>query len=77
MSQEKVDRYKKEKANRQEIMKKEKRRLVASSTALIAAIAALGIWFGVSVYQKSQPVQTEYYSTNFTALDDYMNSLSS
>ena len=77
MSQEKVDRYKKEKANRQEIMKKEKRRLVASGTALIAAIAALGIWFGVSVYQKSQPVQTEYYSTNFTALDDYMNSLSS
>ena len=77
MSQEKVDRYKKEKANRQQIMKKEKRRLALSSTALIAAIAALGIWFGVSVYQKSQPVQTEYYSTNFTALDDYMNSLSS
>ena len=75
MSQEKVDRYKKEKANRQEIMKKEKRRLVASSTALIAAIAALGIWFGVSVYQKSQPVQTEYYSTNFTMIDDYLNGL--
>ena len=77
MSQQKVDRYKKEKTNRRETMKKERRKLIASSTALIAAIAALAIWFGVSVYQKSQPVQTEYYSTDFTAVDNYVNGLNS
>ncbi len=77
MSQQKVDRYKKEKTNRRETMKKERRKLIASSTALIVAIAALAIWFGVSVYQKSQPVQTEYYSTDFTAVDNYVNGLNS
>lgn len=76
MSQEKVDKYKKEKANRQEIMKKEKRTRIISSTALIAVFGALAVWFGVSVYQSQQPEVTATYETDYTALDNYLNNLS-
>lgn len=76
MSQEKVDRYKKEKANRQAIMKKEKRQMVISVTAILAVIAAAAIWFGVSVYQNSKPVETITHDTYYDALDDYINTLS-
>ena len=75
MSQEKVDRYKKEKANRQAIMKAEKRKAVISITAVAAVIAALAVWFGVSLYQKAQSEKVFYYTTDYTAIEDYMSGL--
>lgn len=59
MSQEKVDRYKREKANRQKIIKKQKRmhRLEMAGLGLLAA-AFVG-WIGFSVYQKVDNYQTE------------------
>lgn len=50
MSQEKVDAYKKEKKNRQKIMKREKwiRRIEIVGT--IAVLAGLIVWFSVAVY---------------------------
>lgn len=76
MSQEKVDRYKKEKANRQTIMKREKRKMILSVTAVFAVIAALAVWFGVSVYQSGKASQVTYYEADYTVLDNYINGLS-
>ena len=75
MSQEKVNRYKQEKANRKEIVKKEKRlRIVEITAAIVIAVAALG-WFGYSVYQNAQPEKTVNVETDYTALDSYLNGL--
>lgn len=76
MSQAKVDKYKYEKANRKEIMKKEavktKRRHF-----LIALVAAGMIgWVGFSVYdyhQENQPRQMA--EIDYSAVDDYMNTM--
>lgn len=75
MSQEKVDRYKKEKANRQKILKKQKvERIVLKVAAVVVMVAALG-WVGFSVYDivQKQPVETAY--VDLTAVDDYMSGL--
>ncbi|MDO5426039.1 MAG: hypothetical protein Q4F41_20245 [Eubacteriales bacterium] len=75
MSQEKVDRYKKEKANRAAIMKKEKQRIRAMKIGgTILAIVIVG-WVGYSVYDMvyEEPVNT--YSVDSTALDDYLSEM--
>ncbi len=74
MSQKKVDAYKEEKRNRQQIMKKEKmtRRLEALLAAVIC-IALVG-WFSISVIMQvrnSAPVETVTTSLDLSALDDY------
>ncbi|MEI3229600.1 MAG: hypothetical protein V8S28_08430 [Lachnospiraceae bacterium] len=52
MSQEKVERYKKEKANRKQTMKKDKAKSIAARTAgVIVCIALIG-WIGYSGYSK-------------------------
>ena len=77
MSQEKVDRYKKDKANRQKIMKKEKiiRRLEITAAAVVL-VGLIG-WFSVAVYKNSQsqaqanaPAVTT--SLDVSAIDTYM-----
>ena len=50
MSQEKVDRYKKEKANRVKIQKKEKRVLFLEKCAIAAVCVAAVGWIGYSAY---------------------------
>ena len=50
MSQEKVDRYKKEKANRKQIMKREKRLLNLEKAGGCILCAAILFWAGYSVY---------------------------
>ena len=76
MSQEKVDRYKKEKANRVKIQKKEKRVLFLEKCAI-----AVG-WIGYSAYnlamrpdpnEEQEVVTTEM---DVTALNDYLAGLS-
>ncbi len=77
MSQEKVDRYKKEKENRKKIMKKEKAKSFAARMAgAIVCLALIG-WIGYSGYAKwesSRPAtMTEI---KMDALNDYISGLS-
>jgi hypothetical protein len=55
MSQAKVDKYKQEKANRKELIAKEKRKKmlvkIGASAILVALVAWVGISVGVSVYE--------------------------
>lgn len=80
MSQEKVDRYKEEKKNRKKIMAREKRnaRLANLGVSLIAV--ALVAWLGVSIYQNATnnttETETEAYTVDTSALDDYIASIS-
>lgn len=76
MSQEKVDRYKKEKANRQKILRKQKiERIVGKTVGAVLLVVIVG-WLGYSAYDKiqSRPVETTY--VDMTAVEDYMSSLS-
>lgn len=77
MSQAKVDRYKQEKANRKQTMKKEKRmRVVRSTVAGIIFIALIG-WIGYSgyrAYEGKRPVQKT--EVDYTSITDYIAGLS-
>ena len=75
MSQEKVNRYKEEKANRKEILAKEKRhkRLMWLCGGVIAL--ALVCWLGYSVYDVATRPDTSALEINTTALDDYISGL--
>lgn len=76
MSQEKVERYKKEKANRKQIMKKEKAKAMTARIAgALVCIALIG-WIGYSGYTKweeSRPAKTTEITTD--ALSEYINGL--
>lgn len=80
MSQEKVDRYKKEKANRQKIMRREKwlRRLEYTATVLV--IGGLVVWFSMAVYSNAKAKQeservAETTTMNVTGLQDYLSGI--
>lgn len=76
MSQAKVDKYKQEKANRKEIMAKEKRQKMVTKLCATTILAALAVWIGVStgvfVYE-SRPKDKVYVQT--TEIDKYLESL--
>ena len=76
MSQEKVAKYKEQKANRKKIMKKEKRaRLVRNSIAAVVCVAAVG-WVGysgVAFYLDNRP--RPEVNVNYTAVSDYMTAM--
>lgn len=77
MSQAKVDRYKEEKKNRKETIKKEKRKRVLGKTVGVIIAAAIVCWIGFSgysYYQEKKPMTKTELST--AALNDYMSSLS-
>ena len=76
MSQEKVDRYKKEKANRKQILKREKAKSITIRMTGVLVCAALLGWIGYSgdvKWESSQPVKTTEITTD--ALSDYLNEL--
>lgn len=78
MSQKKVDAYKKDKANRDKIIKKEKKMLrIEKFAALVVCVAAV-CWIGYSVYGKinegKEEVQVETVMDT-TALDDYLSGI--
>lgn len=79
MSQKKVDAYKKEKANREQIIKKEKRILkLEKLIGLVIGIAAV-CWVGFSVYSKvteGEMVVQQDTELDTTALDSYVSGLS-
>ncbi len=76
MSQEKVAKYKEEKANRKEFMKKEKqKKAIRNTVAAIICVAVVG-WVGFSAvdyWQDNQPRQE--VEVDYTAVDEYLSEI--
>ena len=77
MSQAKVDRYKKEKANRKETVKKEKMaNKIRKSVVAVVAVALIG-WVGYSAYNAYDSYQPkESVEIDYTAIDNLTTNLS-
>ena len=80
MSQEKVDRYKKEKANRKKEMRKEKIERAAVAIGGIVIAAAICVWIGFSVYNQANgsdatDASASAVEVNTDAVDDYLDGL--
>lgn len=77
MSQQKVDQYKKEKANRKQTMRKERIKGVARvCVAAVVAVALVG-WIGFSAYDSYTSNQERPSAeVNYDAITDYMSGLS-
>lgn len=82
MSQQKVDKYKKEKANRAKIQKKEKRILFLEKLAGALFCLAAVVWIGYSAYglavraQESEEKEVVTTEMDLTAVSDYLSGLS-
>lgn len=76
MSQEKVDRYKKDKANRKQIIRKQRMMNVIRKCVLsVAALALIG-WLGYSAYDTYTANQErEVAAVDYTALNTYLQNL--
>lgn len=76
MSQEKVERYKEEKANRKAIMRKQKiARIVRNSVAGVVVVAALG-WVGYSgITTYIANIPRKQVTMDYKALTDYEEAL--
>ena len=76
MSQEKVDRYKQEKANRKKIMHKQRMMGVLRKCVLSLAGLALVAWLGFSAYDMYESGKERVVvETDYTPITDYMDSL--
>ncbi len=76
MSQEKVNKYKEAKANRKEIMKKEKQQKTVRRTIVSVCAVALAAWLGysaINMYQESQPKDS--VEVNYDAVTEYQQEL--
>lgn len=77
MSQEKVDRYKKEKANRKQTMRKERMMSIVRKTVLAVVAVALVAWLAYSAYDiHESDKERAVAEVNYSAVTDYLNSLS-
>ena len=77
MSQEKVDRYKKEKANRKQTMRKERMMSIVRKTVLAVVAVALVAWLAYSAYDIHESNKERAVAeVNYSAVTDYLNSLS-
>lgn len=78
MSQEKVDRYKKEKANRKQIMRRQRLMSFVRKGVLTLAAAALVGWLAYSAYGIHEANRERVVAeVNYDAVTDYLNSLTS
>ncbi|MCI5650178.1 MAG: hypothetical protein ACI4EG_10790 [Fusicatenibacter sp.] len=82
MSQEKVDRYKKEKANRQKIMRREKWMLRLEISAAALVLVLLIGWFSLAVYKNAQAEKesnqtAETTVMNVTEIQNFLNDVTS
>lgn len=77
MSQQKVDRYKEQKANRKEIMRKEKRaKAFRKCVAGLVCLVLVG-WLGYSVYDTyTGDKGREMVEVDYGAMTEYLNGLS-
>lgn len=77
MSQEKVDRYKQEKANRKKIMRRQKIMSIVRKSVLTLAALALVAWLGYSAYDMYESGKERVVAeVNYDAVTNYLNSLS-
>lgn len=77
MSQKKVDRYKQEKANRKEIMRKEKIKHTISKCGIAVVGLCLVGWLGFSGYRAYEAKQPRAMAeVNYTDVNDYLNQIS-
>ena len=76
MSQAKVEKYKEQKANRKQTMKKEKlQRIVRNSIAAVVVVAALG-WVGYSgVTSIIDNIPREEVKVDYNAISNYESAL--
>ena len=76
MSQAKVDKYKQEKASRQQTIKKEKTMHKIKVAVGSLVVLVLAGWIGFSVFDKvdNRKLETVYF--DMSALDDYAKELS-
>ena len=76
MSQEKVTRYKEAKANRKELMKKEKQqKMLRNAVTAIVCVAVVG-WLGysaVNTIEENRPRQE--VDVDYTAIDEYLSTV--
>ncbi len=80
MSQAKVDRYKEEKRNRAQIIKKQKREWMAIKTGMSLVALVMVAWVGFSVYNTLNPKDTTVtekptYTVDVAAINDFMETL--
>lgn len=76
MSQEKVDRYKQQKANRKKLIQKEKRQnMIWKAGCSVAALVLVG-WIGFSAYDRLYEPPRKFYDVDTSAIDTYMSDLS-
>ena len=76
MSQEKVDRYKQDKANRKQIMRKQRiTNFVRKGVIALVALALIG-WLGYSAYDMYESGKERVVAeVNYDSVTDYLNSL--
>ncbi len=76
MSQEKVDRYKKEKANRKQILRRQKiMNYVRTGIVCVVAVVLVG-WIGFSAYNTYEDNrEAESVAIDYTALDNLDQSI--
>ena len=80
MSQAKVDRYKEEKRNRAQIIRKQKREWMAVKAGMSLVALVMVAWVGFSVYRTFNPADTTpaekpIYTIDTSAIDDFMETL--
>ena len=75
MSQEKVNRYKEEKANRKELLAKEKNKQDVTKVCAGVIALALVCWIGYSVYDMATRPDTSTIEMDASALDSYLSSM--
>ncbi len=77
MSQAKVDKYKEEKANRKQIIRKQRIMNVVRKCVLTLAALALVGWLGYSAYDTYESNQERAVaSVNYDAINNYLSTLS-
>lgn len=77
MSQEKVDRYKQEKANRKKTMRKQKAMSIVRKAVLAVVALALVGWLGYSAYDMYNSGKERVVAeVNYDAVTDYLNNMS-
>ena len=82
MSQKKVDKYKKEKNNREKLKKRERRILSLEKVVVTLVCIVIVGWIGYAAYdlmtREDPDAEQEVVTTEMdvTAISDYMNSLS-
>lgn len=75
MSQEKVNRYKEEKANRKELLAKEKKKQAITKAVAGVIVLALVCWLGYSIYDTATRPDSSTIEMDASALDSYLSSM--